>query len=309
MQFTDYKGQISQFVYDELNRRIQSDYADATFTTFTYDAVGRLLESDDTTAGRIEMSYDNLDRLVQEIAPQGIVTYTYDVIGRRTSMSVNGLPPITYGYDDVSRLTQVAQETNVVDLGCDVAGRRTSLTYPNGTTTDYLYDDASRLTEILHNGPAGIIEDLLYTYDAAGNRISFTRTGPQADLPNEVQAAHNAANQMVQFNTDTLTYDENGNLTLDGTTTYIWDARNRLIAMSGPGVSGNFVYDALGRRVSKTINGITNINTCMRCVPAHSATKGISNRTVIRRPCCQSCWINPRDRIVINIIKKICTAS
>ena len=258
VKLTDRKGQISQFVYDENNRRVQASYADGTVTIFTYDAVERLLESIDSALGRIEMSYDNLDRLIQEITPQGLVNYAYDVIGRRTSMSASGLPAVTYSYDAASRVIQVAQETNVVDLGYDVAGRRTSLTYPNGTSTDYFYDDASRVTEILHNGPSGVIEDVLYTYDAAGNRQSINRTGPDAALPSPVQAAHNTANQLVQLNTDTLTYDENGNMTFDGTTTYTWDARNRLVALSGPGVSGSFVYDALGRRMSKTANGVTN---------------------------------------------------
>jgi RHS repeat-associated protein len=172
-------------------------------------------------------------------------------------MSVNGLTPVMYNYDDASRLTQVAQGAQVVNLGYDITGRRTSLTYPNGTATNYFYDDASRVIEISHNGPSGIIEDLLYTYDAAGNRISFNRTSPQADLPQPIQAAYNAANQTVQFNTDTLTYDANGNLTFDGTTTYTWDARNRLIQMSNGALFATFTYDALGRRVSKTINSST----------------------------------------------------
>jgi len=78
-----------------------------------------------------------------------------------------------------------------------------------------------------------------------------------------VQAAYDAANEQIQFNSSTpnLTYDANGNLTsqtdANGTTTYTWDARNRLIAQSGPGVAASFTYDALGRRTSKTINGIT----------------------------------------------------
>jgi len=94
-------------------------------------------------------------------------------------------------------LTQVAQGPNAVNLGYDNAGRRTSLTYPNGTSATYSYDNASRLSEILHQGPSGVIEDLLYTYDGAGNRIDFTRNNPQAELPQEVQAAYNAANQMT----------------------------------------------------------------------------------------------------------------
>jgi RHS repeat-associated protein len=53
-----------------------------------------------------------------------------------------------------------------------------------------------------------------------------------------------------------LTYDANGNLTNDGTNTYTWDARNRLTAISG-GLSASFVYDGLGRRISKTVNGVT----------------------------------------------------
>ena len=170
-------------------------------------------------------------------------------------MSVNGLAPVTYAYDDASRLTQVAQGSQVVNLGYDAAGRRSSLSYPNGVTTSYSYDVASRLTNIQHQA-SSLIESLTYTYDAAGNRISFNRTGPQADLPAEIQAAHNAANQLVQFNTDTLTYDANGNLTFDGTTTYTWDARNRLIQMSSGALFATFSYDALGRRVSKTINGV-----------------------------------------------------
>ena len=71
-----------------------------------------------------------------------------------------------------------------------------------------------------------------------------------------------AANELVQFNSSTpnLTYDANGNLVsqtnASGTTTYMWDARNRLTGLSGPGVSASFTYDALGRRINKTVNGV-----------------------------------------------------
>ena len=139
------------------------------------------------------------------------------------------------------------------------------LNYPNNTSTMYNYDQASRLLQIEHLSASTqeLIERLTYTYDAAGNRISFSRTGPQADLPQAVTAAYDAANEQIQFNSGTpnLTYDANGNLTsqtdASGTTTYTWDARNRLTGISGPGVSASFIYDALGRRISKTINGDT----------------------------------------------------
>ena len=252
-QFTDRKSQVSSFGYDELNRRIRAGYGDGSVTTFTYDPVARLTQINDNTSGLIQMDYDRLDRLIQELTPQGVINYAYDAIGRRTTMTANGLASVSYSYDSASRLTQVAQGNNAVNLGYDASGRRTSLSYPNGANTSYSYDNASRVTQILHDGPSSVIENIFYTYDAAGNRISFDRLGPQAALPQPIQAAHNAANQLTQFNTDTLSYDNNGNLTSDGTTTYTWDARNRLVRMENTGSLAEFTYDALGRRIEKSL--------------------------------------------------------
>ncbi|MDX2250921.1 MAG: RHS repeat-associated core domain-containing protein [Nitrospira sp.] len=257
-QFTDRKNQQTTFVYDALNRRTTATYPDST-TTFTYDPVGRLTKASDTApdAGTIDFAYDVLDRLIQEVTGQGSVAYQYDVLGRRTQMVANGQQPVTYGYDAASRLTQVAQGGLAVGLGYDNANRRTSLNYPNGTSTSYTYDVASRLININHLGPSGVIEALTYQYDAAGNRTSLTRSNATASLlPAAVASAtYDPANEQTSFAGATLTYDNNGNLTNDGVNTYQWDARNRLIGISG-GVSGQFRYDALGRRTSKTINSV-----------------------------------------------------
>jgi RHS repeat-associated protein len=95
---------------------------------------------------------------------------------------------------------------------------------------------------------------MTYTYDSAGNRTSLTRTNAAASLlPAAVaSASYDAANEQTAFAGATLTYDANGNLTNDGVNSYHWDARNRLIAISG-GATANFSYDALGRRTSKVI--------------------------------------------------------
>ena len=258
-QFTDRKNQQTTFIYDALNRRTTATYPDST-TTFIYDSVGRLTKASDTAtgAGTIDFAYDTLDRLIQEVTGQGAVNYQYDVLGRRTQMVSNGQQPVTYGYDAASRLTQVAQGSLTVGLGYDNANRRTSLTYPNGTSTSYGYDIASRLTGITHLGPSGIIEALTYQYDAAGNRTSLTRNNDTASLlPAAVVAAtYDAANEQTVFAGVALTYDNNGNLMSDGTNTYVWDARNRLVAISG-GATASFIYDVLGRRVSKNANGTT----------------------------------------------------
>jgi RHS repeat-associated protein len=259
-RFTDRKNQTTEYSYDPLQRRVFTQFADGAQVKSLYDLAGRLASIEDTLSGTIEFGYDTLDRLVSEITKQGKVEYQYDALGRRIAMVVNGGVPVEYGYDANSRLTQVSQGMQVVGLDYDAAGRRTSLNYPNGTNTGYTYDAASRLTRILHDGPASVIEDLTYTYDAAGNRIRVGRLGAEAPLPEAVQAAYDAANEQIRFNSGmpNLAYDANGNLIsqtdTNGTTTYTWDARNRLVGIAGPGVSANFEYDALRRRISKTIN-------------------------------------------------------
>src|ERR1035441_239310 len=65
-------------------------------------------------------------------------------------------------------------------------------------------------------------------------------------------AVYNANNQ---WGSTSMTYDLNGNTLNDGTNSYVWDARNRLVSADGNGAS--FAYDPLGRRVSKTISSTT----------------------------------------------------
>lgn len=162
----------------------------------------------------------------------------------------------------VDRVETITQGSVSVTIGYDAAGRRTSLTYSNGTSTNYTYDASGRLTQLVHQGPGGVIESLTYSHDAAGNPISVTRSnGSTTVLPDALHAEYNAANQQITFNsgTENLKYDAKGNLIQDlsTNTTYTWDARNHLVAISGPGLTASFRYDGVGRRVSKTINGVT----------------------------------------------------
>ena len=259
-QFTDRKNQVTTFQYDALNRRIGGNYAGGISTAFIYDTVGRLAKATDSITGTIQFEYDNLNRLIREISSQGTVESTYDVLGRRSMMTANGATPINYSYDAASRLIQVIQAGLIVGLGYDNANRRTNMAYPNGTSTSYTYDVASRLTTISHTGPSGGIDSLTYLYDATGNRIAATRiTGSASTLPAAVQAGYNAANEQIQFNSPSpnQSFDAIGSLTTDGIITYTWDSRRQLTALTGPGLSATFHYDALGRRISKTINSVT----------------------------------------------------
>lgn len=54
-----------------------------------------------------------------------------------------------------------------------------------------------------------------------------------------------------------IAYDDNGNELSDGVNTLVWNARNQLASISGPGLAASFQYDAFGRRTLRTVNGQT----------------------------------------------------
>jgi RHS repeat-associated protein len=64
-------------------------------------------------------------------------------------------------------------------------------------------------------------------------------------------------NQYTAVNSVTYNYDNNSNLTGDGTNTSGYDVESRLISLSKSGTTAAYTYDAFNRRVSKTVNGTT----------------------------------------------------
>jgi RHS repeat-associated protein len=176
------------------------------------------------------------------------------------------------------RLTQISQTIGggekAFNLTYDSLGRRTALETPlyrskgkwKYLSTSYAYDAAGRLTSITHDNPAGTIDTLAYGYDPNGNRISITGAGVQPQRAEVTDTLYDEANEALQFNAADMANDENGNLLSRtdacGATTYEWDARDRLVGITGfrpdcSPLAASFAYDPLGRRVEKTINGVT----------------------------------------------------
>jgi RHS repeat-associated protein len=231
-----------------MKRLTKAAYNDGSYTEYTYDTAGRLTTITDSISGAI--------------------SYTYSDSGCSTGTCGGGI---------ADKVTKEVTALGTIDYAYDALGRRTSLTLPNGVTTNYSYDNASHLLEMKHLAPLGsVLEALNYGYDATGNRTSMNRQSVNLPLRNPVtDTAYDEANQMLRYNassdlpvrqTGNIGYDENGNMTSMtnscGTTSFTWDARNRLVGISGfkpdcSALSASFSYDALGRRTEKTINGAT----------------------------------------------------
>ena len=252
----DRKNQTTTYAYDGLNRLTNITYADNSSITITWDAGNRPTQFVDTTNGAITRQYDGLDRLTEEVTPQGQVDYQYDAAGRRTQFTVSGLSPVTYQYDNANRLTQIAQGNTAVGLAYDVANRRTSTTLPNGIVAGYGYDDADQLLSMSYDLAATHIGDLAYTYDVAGRRSGQSGSLASLLMPASVNSAsYDVANRLTSWGTTPLAYDNNGNLTTFGSSTYGWNVRDQLVSTSDGG--GGFNYDAFGRRTARAVSGLT----------------------------------------------------
>ena len=152
----------------------------------------------------------------------------------------------------------------------------------------------------------GTDEFRTYDLDGLGNwrRTSFEPVGDDEQL--EIRQ-HNGLNQITRIDDTPFEYDgvpgaSNGNLANDGVRSYEWDALNRLITVrrvSDTEIIGEYVYDALNRRIRKIVsngglsgtipNGTTDFiyNPSWQCVeerngsddPTKQYVWGICNRS------------------------------
>ncbi|UFP96139.1 IPT/TIG domain-containing protein [Gloeobacter morelensis] len=120
------------------------------------------------------------------------------------------------------------------------------------TSQSYSYNEAGELTGA--TTPAG---NYTNAYDKDGNLTSSSRPGASTTPSYEA-----GTNRMTAFEGGTLIYDASGNLVEQnvGSTkvTFTYNARNQLSGYTNnAGFSVSFVYDALGRRMRKTVSGTT----------------------------------------------------
>jgi RHS repeat-associated protein len=110
----------------------------------------------------------------------------------------------------------------------------------------YTYDPLNRLLTL--SAPGDSCSGLSWTYDAWGNRTDQTVTGGSCNSFHQPVATNN------RFSGAGFQYDAAGNMTNDGTHSYTYDAEHRITAVDG-GNTASYVYDAMGRRVRKTVGG------------------------------------------------------
>ncbi len=217
-------GHVNTSAYDVMNRLVTLTYFDGTSVSYTYTATGQRATVVDGR-GTTSYTYDNRDRLIKITVPSGLtVSYTYDAADNRASM-VTAAGTTSYTYDAANRLASVAATgVGTTTYGYDNVGNRTLITLPNTVSTSYVYDSLNRLTSVTEMLGSQVLASYTYTLGAAGNR--------------------------------TKVVEGNGN-----TTSWSYDNAYRLTNETTKDQGGNvlyqasYTYDAVGNRLSSTING------------------------------------------------------
>ena len=252
--------------------------------------------------------------------PDSSLIYTYDNNSNRTSL-IYGLGLALdlykvfgtfYTYDEENQLTSLSSAGGNFNFEYDDLSRMTKMSYPNGMETRMSYEGDMRLSKIEHiktglfdrvqsqfsylydnndnktrmqtfRKTLPINETLNYTYDKKNQLL--TATNPLRSVANETftydlagnllrkqgqsqDSNYNENNQLTDDGTYTYKYDTKGNMIEriqkdnNKTTRYEWDIENQLIKVTThetenamPSETITYAYDGLGRRIEKNING------------------------------------------------------
>lgn len=172
-----------------------------------------------------------------------------------------GQPTVTYGYDLAGRLTAANDNSSAIAA---VSGS------PASYATTLTYDVLNRPVGIgwspaaAQSAPGAASVTFDHAYDATNRRVGQATTDDSWwSVPagaSSTSYSVNGLNQYTAVGGASPTYDDNGNLTFDGTFTYAYDSENRLtsIAQGGTPVA-SYAYDAQGRRKSRTVGSATTI--------------------------------------------------
>lgn len=242
----DAYGNTTTYGYDQNGNRTDATDPFGIDTHETYDALNRLSEtvrnylgSDPATANTTTVyGYDSHDNLTQVTDPNGL----------ETSYAYNGL-------NDLGQL--LSPDTGTTNYTYDAAGNHLGRTDARGVITQYAYDVLGRLKSVSY--PTAAL-DVFYYYDQANATTGCTSSYPIDRLTQMVDAT----------GTTTYCYDAHGNVILKSqliggntyTTSYTWDAANRLMGIGYPdGATVTYTRNADGRIASVSATPAGGINT------------------------------------------------
>jgi RHS repeat-associated protein len=241
----DANGFERLMTYDELGRIVEERRADGATSLRAYDAVGNLTWSRDAMGIETEYTYTDAYLVQQVVKREGAreqaQTFSWDRAGNRMSASNGSVTSLynlsaddeyssdPYGRVRAQRIT-IGRETFDAAWSYDEAGRVKQIGYPSGRTLGYLYDGIGLLEEVHGWTVPGSMRR-----DAAGRLIGH-RLSNGVELEQGwnddgrlVRLEYRGAGESEQLPSYSFGYDNAGDMTSNGSNTYVYDALRRLV--------------------------------------------------------------------------------
>ena len=208
------RGVVTTYAYDSSGALTNTVYSDGTPTiSLVYNRAGQQVRAEDA-AGVTTFLYDDFGVVTNEtvvgVAGTNTIERFYDIFGRSLGYSLNGVRQSTLAYDPATgRLASMqipSEQSNNPNNqtikqfswnylpGSDL---KSSLAYPNGLTASWQYDANGQLLQVKNAFPTNTISQYDYTYDAAGRRISVSKSGSAFDQDDTIAYGYNARSELT----------------------------------------------------------------------------------------------------------------
>ena len=260
--FTNRSGQGRHYEYDSRNQLVQKSVPYGGDYIYEYDIMGRLTAYRDTD-GWTQIDRSPRGEILRTVDPDGHeVSSEYDVLGNRVRLTYPDGYAVEYRYNTQGQLSRIEgpDGSALAEYSHDGLGRTSAVQFGNGSSTAIQSNPDSSIASILHQFSGGEAVSFDYSYNAINQRVADDISDSRFQYrPPLSQSTTTTANELNQFNEvggRTMSYDQNGNLFWDGTSTFIHDEQNQLIYSANETSSASYVYSAFGQRRLKS-SGLT----------------------------------------------------
>jgi len=232
----------------------------STDIIYTYDDKGRRLTTETADGSRlINYLWDETDAVVGVSEGSASVDFSFDADGRLIDASYSNSMTSSASWSPAGRLEAFEHQSSGGQLfdwsySYDTAGMPASRVDLDGSVHIYSRDNLGAITSVDHPGSA---DDETYSYDSMGNRTS----------DHNGSYSYDGEHRLLEDSDSLYTWTDNGELAtqtdkLSGEITrYTWNSDSYLTGVTRESASGillsniSYLYDPLGRRIAKEVDG------------------------------------------------------
>lgn len=268
----DQRNNTTSYTYNAFGDVLTESSPDRGSITYVVDKAGNVTKRTDARSVVTDYTYDALNRLLTVVYPAETAlnaTLSYDLSsGCGTPYKghlcrvVDNTGTTNYQYDSLGRVTNVSETRGALTFTqaytYDLAGNIATITMPSGRVVTYTRNANGLVSNVaapINGSATNLASSITYLPFGPQNAMTY---GNAKTFSATYDTDYNPTNRTVSGGLYNWTYttDKNSNITQAGTTTYGYDALDRINA-ENPGTAASYTYDATSNRLTKVQGGTT----------------------------------------------------